>query len=39
MAFLSDNHLEPDNAVESFVLRPHSNGSSSNGDANHATEA
>lgn len=26
LAFLSDNHIEPDIAVESFVLTPRSNG-------------
>jgi uncharacterized protein YbcI len=39
MAFLSDNHLDPDVAVESFVLTPRSEESSANGSANHATEA
>jgi uncharacterized protein YbcI len=33
MAFLSDNHLEPDVAVESFVLIPRANGSAPAGDS------
>jgi uncharacterized protein YbcI len=33
LAFLSDNHLEPDVAVESFVLTPHADGDSPEGDS------
>jgi uncharacterized protein YbcI len=36
MAFLSDNHLDPDFAVESFVLAPRSDGDSANGTGGRA---
>jgi hypothetical protein len=34
LAFLSDNHLDPDVAVESFVLSPRGDGESSANSVN-----
>lgn len=34
LAFLSDNHIEPDIAIESFVLEPRSNSEASNDSGN-----
>ena len=38
-AFLSDNHLEPDIAVEVFVLAPYGSGSGGDGNGDESARA